>query len=131
MYMNTPLGYYNVLISSHNLDRYWRLYLIPLQFVLFLAAFHTKRVHLDHDRYVKIRIWDTAGNERFDDVSALVCRGAHAAIVVYDITQKDSFYKARSWLKRLPYHANPNIFKALVGNKADLVSERDVEYEVI
>ena len=99
--------------------------------ICFLVDFRTKRVHLDHDRYVKIGIWDTAGNERFDDVSALYCRRAHAAIVVYDITREDSFYKARSWLKRLPYHANPNIFKALVGNKADLVSERDVEYEVI
>ena len=80
---------------------------------------------------MKIGIWDTAGNERFDSVSAMYCRGAHAAIVVYDITQEKSFWKARSWLQRLQYEATPNIFKALVGNKADFVSKREVEYKVI
>ena len=124
-------GYYYALISSHNIYREWTVYFIPIQFVLFLVNFHTKRVHLDHDRDVKIGILDTAGIERSDTLSAMCCRRAHAAIVVYDITQKNSFYKARSWFERLPCHANPNIFKALVGNKADLVSKRDVEYEVI
>ena len=122
-------GYYYVLISSHNLYREWRLYFILIQFVLFLVGFHTKRVHLDHDRYVRIGIWDTPGIERFDTMITVYCREAHAAIVVYDITRKDSFYTARSWFERLPYHnPNPNILKALVGNKADLVSKRDVEY---
>ena len=80
---------------------------------------------------MKLIIWDTAGTHIFDSVSKMVCRRADAAIVVYDITRRNSFDKAISWLKRLEWCASPNIFKALVGNKADFVKERKVKYKVI
>ena len=76
-------------------------------------------------------IWDTAGNERYDDFSTLYCRGAHAAIIVYDITKERSFEKAKFWVDKLQGVSSPNIFKALAGNKADCVSKREVTYEVI
>jgi GTPase SAR1 family protein len=57
-------------------------------------------------------------------------RGAQAAIVVYDITNQESFAKAKSWVKELQRQANANIVIALAGNKADLANKRVVEFEV-
>jgi small GTP-binding protein len=56
-------------------------------------------------------------------------RGAAAAIVVYDITNPDSFTGAKSWVKELQRRGDPNVVIALAGNKADLESRRKVEYE--
>lgn len=94
-------------------------------------AYAVKTLNLDHDMEVKIVIFDTNGNRRFDSLSQVYIEGAHAVIVVYDITDEDSFETARSWVERLQEESNPNIFVALVGNKADLASARIVKYEVI
>jgi GTPase SAR1 family protein len=56
-------------------------------------------------------------------------RGASAAIVVYDITNPDSFTGAKSWVKELQRRGDPNVVIALAGNKADLESRRKVEFE--
>ena len=56
-------------------------------------------------------------------------RGASAAIIVYDITNPDSFTGAKSWVKELQRRGDPNVVIALAGNKADLESRRKVEYE--
>jgi Ras-related protein Rab-5C len=57
-------------------------------------------------------------------------RGAAAAIVVYDITNKESFNGAKSWVKELQRRGDPNVVIALAGNKADLQNKRKVEYQV-
>jgi Ras-related protein Rab-5C len=56
-------------------------------------------------------------------------RGASAAIVVYDITNPDSFTGAKSWVKELQRRGDPNVVIALAGNKADLEARRKVEFE--
>mmetsp|Transcript_8763 Transcript_8763/g.29974 ORF Transcript_8763/g.29974 Transcript_8763/m.29974 type:complete len:137 (+) Transcript_8763:290-700(+) len=56
-------------------------------------------------------------------------RGAAAAIVVYDITNKESFNGAKSWVKELQRRGDPNVIIALAGNKADLQNKRRVESE--
>jgi small GTP-binding protein len=56
-------------------------------------------------------------------------RGAQAAIVVYDITNADTFERAKNWVKELQRQASPNIVIALAGNKADLTTNRIVEYD--
>mmetsp|Transcript_20430 Transcript_20430/g.31191 ORF Transcript_20430/g.31191 Transcript_20430/m.31191 type:complete len:121 (+) Transcript_20430:318-680(+) len=56
-------------------------------------------------------------------------RGAAAAIVVYDITNKESFNGAKSWVKELQRRGDPNVVIALAGNKADLQSKRKVNFE--
>jgi len=56
-------------------------------------------------------------------------RGAAAAIIVYDITNPDSFTGAKSWVKELQRRGDPNVVIALAGNKADLESRRKVEFE--
>jgi len=92
------------------------------------AAFLTQTVALD-DATVKFEIWDTAGQERYRSLAPMYYRGAAAAIVVYDITNQDSFAGAKSWVKELQRRGDPNVVIALAGNKADLDSRRKVEFE--
>ncbi|XP_028821350.1 ras-related protein Rab-5C-like [Denticeps clupeoides] len=92
------------------------------------AAFLTQTVCLD-DTTVKFEIWDTAGQERYHSLAPMYYRGAQAAIIVYDITNADSFSRAKSWVKELQKQANPNIVIALSGNKADLAQKRAVEVQ--
>jgi len=77
------------------------------------AAFLTQTVSLD-DATVKFEIWDTAGQERYRSLAPMYYRGAAAAIVVYDITNKDSFNGAKSWVKELQRRGDPNVIIALV-----------------
>jgi GTPase SAR1 family protein len=56
-------------------------------------------------------------------------RGAQAAIVVYDVTNQDTFSRAKNWVKELQRQASPNIVIALAGNKADLSNKRMVDFE--
>jgi len=92
------------------------------------AAFLTQTVALD-DSTVKFEIWDTAGQERYRSLAPMYYRGAAAAVVVYDITNPDSFTGAKSWVKELQRRGDPNVVIALAGNKADLESRRKVEFE--
>jgi len=93
------------------------------------AAFLTQTVNLD-DTTVKFEIWDTAGQERYHSLAPMYYRGAQAAIVVFDITNMDTFVRAKSWVKELQRQASPNIVIALAGNKADLAAKRMVDFEV-
>ncbi|XP_041944703.1 ras-related protein Rab-5B-like [Alosa pseudoharengus] len=92
------------------------------------AAFLTQTVCLD-DTTVKFEIWDTAGQERYHSLAPMYYRGAQAAIVVYDMTNTDTFGRAKTWVSELQRQASPNIVIALAGNKADLSANRTVEYE--
>lgn len=92
------------------------------------AAFLTQTVCLD-DTTVKFEIWDTAGQERYHSLAPMYYRGAQAAIVVYDVTNADTFTRAKNWVKELFRQASPTIVIALAGNKADLSSKRVVDFE--
>lgn len=72
---------------------------------------------------------DTAGQERYRSLAPMYYRGASAAVIVYDITNPDSFTGAKSWVKELQRRGDPNVVIALAGNKADLESRRKVEFE--
>lgn len=92
------------------------------------AAFLTQTVQID-DTTVKFEIWDTAGQERYHSLAPMYYRGAQAAIVVYDISNKETFQKAQTWVKELQRQASPNIVIALAGNKLDLANKRAVSYD--
>mmetsp|Transcript_23441 Transcript_23441/g.79781 ORF Transcript_23441/g.79781 Transcript_23441/m.79781 type:complete len:203 (-) Transcript_23441:2305-2913(-) len=92
------------------------------------AAFLTQTVNVN-DATVKFEIWDTAGQERYHSLAPMYYRGAAAAIIVYDITNQDSFARAKSWVRELQRQGNPSLVMALAGNKADLAEKRAVEVE--
>jgi Ras-related protein Rab-1A len=82
------------------------------------------------DKNVKLQIYDTAGQERFRTVTASFYRGAHGILLVYDITQKDSFEtRVEEWLKEIRNYTPDNTPIVLVGNKLDIKDKRAVDYE--
>ena len=78
---------------------------------------------------IKLQIWDTAGQERFRTLTASYYRGAHGIIVVYDVTDRETFENVRQWMLEIEKFANDNVCKVLVGNKCDLVDKRKVSRE--
>jgi small GTP-binding protein len=79
------------------------------------------------DTQVKLEIWDTAGQERYRSLAPMYYRGASAAIVVYDITKKDSVETMKKWAEELKKQADPNIIIAIAGNKLDIESQREIQ----
>lgn len=90
--------------------------------------FKIKNVDVN-DKLVKLHIWDTAGQERFKTITATYYKGAHGIILVYDITDRQSFQDIENWLEEIQKHASPNVAKLLVGNKCDLENERAVSVQ--
>jgi len=93
------------------------------------ASFMNQTVSLPDDTLVKFQIWDTAGQERFHSLAPMYYRGAQAAIVVFDITNRNSFEKAKDWVKELQQQGDPNVVVAFVGNKVDMENLRKVNTE--
>lgn len=75
---------------------------------------------------VKLQLWDTAGQERYHALAPLYYRGASVAVVVYDITRRETFGTLKDWVRELKMQGPSNILIAVVGNKADLADKRDV-----
>lgn len=74
--------------------------------------------------------WDTAGQERFRTITSSYYRGAHGIIVVYDVTDQDTFANVKQWLQEIDRYATEGVNKLLVGNKSDLTNKKVVEYSV-
>ena len=70
--------------------------------------------------------WDTAGQERFRTITTSYYRGAQAIVIVYDVTDKDSFDHVRNWMLDVDKFAKEGVLKFLVGNKCDLQHKRQV-----
>ena len=81
------------------------------------------------NKNVKIQIWDTAGEEAFQAITRTYYKGAIGALLVYDITRKDSFYHINKWLNEVKANGSKDIFCILIGNKKDLEDQRQVKYE--
>jgi Ras-related protein Rab-1A len=89
--------------------------------------FKIRTIELD-GKTIKLQIWDTAGQERFRTITSSYYRGAHGIIVVYDITDQESFNNVKQWLQEIDRYACENVNKLLVGNKCDLSAKRAVEH---
>uniref|UniRef100_A0A2K5RLE5 small monomeric GTPase n=1 Tax=Cebus imitator TaxID=2715852 RepID=A0A2K5RLE5_CEBIM len=74
-------------------------------------------------------IWDTAGQERFRSVTHAYYRDAQALLLLYDITNKASFDNIRAWLTEIHEYAQRDVVIMLLGNKADMSSERVIRSE--
>ncbi|KXZ54215.1 RABB1 protein [Gonium pectorale] len=80
-------------------------------------------------KQIKLQIWDTAGQESFRSITRSYYRGAAGALLVYDITRRETFNHLASWLEDARQHANPNMTIMLIGNKSDLTHRRAVTTE--
>lgn len=93
------------------------------------ASFVTKKVTLPDESRAQLNIWDTAGQERFHALGPIYYRGSDGALLVYDITDQDSFLKVKSWVRELKQMRGSEIELVIVGNKTDLEDQRTVSYE--
>lgn len=92
------------------------------------VEFQTRTLQVDQ-RTIKAQIWDTAGQERYRAVTSAYYRGAVGAMLVYDITKRQSFDHMARWLEELRAHADKNLVIMLIGNKSDLGTLRVVPTE--
>jgi Ras-related protein Rab-5C len=84
------------------------------------ASFATKKLEIDSEHKIKFQIWDTAGQERFRSLAKIFYQNASVAVLVYDITRRDTFDKIKNfWIKEIKENAPSDIILALAGNKSD------------
>ena len=89
--------------------------------------FKIKTFDID-EKKIKMQIWDTAGQERFKNIIASYYRGAHGILLIFDVTDKDSFKNLSNWLIEIEKNASKNVLKVLIGNKTDLEEKRVITY---
>jgi len=89
------------------------------------ADFMTKELEID-GTIVTLQIWDTAGQERFQSLGTAFYRGADACVLVFDLTNNQSFQHLSSWHDEFLIQAGQNKDFILIGNKADLEDKRTV-----
>ena len=89
------------------------------------ASFMSKMIKVDGS-LIKFQIWDTAGQEKYHSLAPMYYRNAAAAIIVYDITRKDTFRTLKSWVEELKNRGPQDIAICIAGNKCDLEDERSI-----
>eukprot|EP00616_Rhizochromulina_sp_CCMP1243_P010003 CAMPEP_0118998332 /NCGR_PEP_ID=MMETSP1173-20130426/63020_1 /TAXON_ID=1034831 /ORGANISM="Rhizochromulina marina cf, Strain CCMP1243" /LENGTH=211 /DNA_ID=CAMNT_0006949823 /DNA_START=35 /DNA_END=670 /DNA_ORIENTATION=+ len=92
------------------------------------VEFGARMVNIDN-RQIKLQIWDTAGQESFRSITRSYYRGAAGALLVYDISRRDTFNHLTRWLEEAKQNSNPNMVIMLIGNKSDLDHRRQVTYK--
>ena len=90
--------------------------------------FRIKKLNFQN-KIVKLQIWDTAGEERFRTITKTYCKGSHGIILMYDVTDKNSFKNVRNWIKYIEANADKSTKKVLVGHKCDESSRVVTEEE--
>ena len=82
-----------------------------------------------NDKIYRVQLWDTAGQEEFQSISRGYYKSGVCALVVYDITNRDSFNNIGTWLEECKNNGPSTISLVLVGNKTDLEDKRQITYE--
>jgi len=92
------------------------------------VEFGARMITIDN-RQIKLQIWDTAGQESFRSITRSYYRGAAGALLVYDITRRETFNHLTRWLEEARQNANQSMVIMLIGNKSDLDHRRQVSKE--
>ena len=111
------------LIKRYTKDQFGGVYLTTVG-----MDFQDKIIEIE-DKKVRLQVWDTAGQERFRNVTKSYFQSSHGLLVVYDITDRESFEKIKFWMENIKNNAPENAKLILVGNKCDLANERKVTIE--
>lgn len=112
------------LILRYLEDRFLTTYLSTIGFDL-----KHKIIKLDNGDKIKLIIHDTAGQERFKSLSRNYIKKANGILVVFDVTNKQSFLNIENWIKCAKEEITKKIPIFLVGNKSDLVDKREIQTE--
>ncbi|CAN6328662.1 unnamed protein product [Urochloa humidicola] len=90
------------------------------------ASYLTKRLVVEGVP-ITLSMWDTAGQEKFHALGPIYYRDADAALLVYDITDSDTFLRVTKWVKELKQMASKDIVMAIAANKSDLVRLKNID----
>ena len=90
------------------------------------AECKSKFLKVNKNLYAKLVIWDTCGSENFRSVTKQYYRGADGAIVIFDLTDQNSFNDLKKWIKDIKNYGEKDIQILIVGNKLDLFNQRKV-----
>lgn len=88
-----------------------------------LGAAYFEKVHDYDGKSMKFQFWDTAGQQKFRAIAKIYYKDAKVAIVVYDVTSRESFEGLKTWMDELKEKGPQNMVIAVVGNKIDLLNE--------
>ena len=83
------------------------------------VEFATKNIIINNKR-IKIQIWDTAGQEKYCSITSAYYKGAKGALIVYDITRKNTFDNIDKWITDLKLNDDKNICIIILGNKREI-----------
>ncbi len=111
------------LIRRYTKDQFGGIYLNTVG-----IDFQDKLIQIE-DKKVKLQIWDTAGQERFRNVAKNYFQNTQGFVLVYNITDRQSFEKLSFWLEQIKLNASEKVKIVLVGNNCDLANERKVSIE--
>ena len=102
-------------------DEIWKENFVPTIGV----DFKIKSIKIDN-KIIKLQIWDTAGQERFKSILSSYYKGANGILLLYDITNVNSFKSLSNWLIDIEKNSSKNVKKILIGNKCDLNELRKI-----
>ncbi len=88
-----------------------------------------KLVTLENEKIAKLQIWDTAGQDRFRAITKNYYKGANGIVLIYDVTNANTFNNIKAWLSQIKEHANEKVKIVIVGNKIDSEETRQVSTE--
>merc|ERR1712224_1155637 len=91
--------------------------------------FLSKTMYLEDKSTIRLQLWDTAGQERFRSLIPSYIRDSSAAVVVYDITNRQSFLNSTKWIEDVRAERGNDVIIMLVGNKSDMADKRQVTLE--
>jgi Ras-related protein Rab-1A len=90
------------------------------------VEFKVKSIFIDINTGADLQVWDTCGEERFRTLTRQYYTNTHGIILIFDLTDKNSFFKLSSWMEEIKNFAPKNVDKILIGNKSDMIDERMV-----
>ena len=88
--------------------------------------YRLKSMTLQSGKNIKLQIWDTAGQDRFRAITKNYYKGANGIILIYDVTNRQSYENVKNWITQIREEANPNVVIYLAGNKVDVSEEEKV-----